>query len=63
MSGHLRLRDELRDLLAGVERSHLHVGHAPVGPAGGVQDFVMLLQDFSEPGEVQVLWQAAGGEG
>lgn len=38
------------------------MSHAPVGPTGGVQDFVMLLQDFTEPGEVQVLWKATGGQ-
>lgn len=37
------------------------MNHAPVGPAGGVQDFVMLLQDFAEPGKVQVLWKATRG--
>lgn len=52
---HLRLIDELCDLLAGVERCHLHVKHTPVGPAGGIQDLVMLLQDLTETGEVQVL--------
>lgn len=60
--GHLRLRDELRDLLAGVEGSHLHVGDAPVGAAGRVQDLVMLLQDFAETGEVQVLRRQRQGE-
>lgn len=55
LSGHLCLRDELRDLLAGVEGRHLHVRDAPVSAAGRVQDLVMLLQDFTETGEVQVL--------
>ncbi len=55
-SRHLCLGDELRDLLAGVERCHLPVSHAPVGPARGVQDLVMFLQDFTETSEVQVLW-------
>ena len=56
---YLRLGDELGDLLAGVERGHLHVGHPPVGPPRGVQDLVMLLQDLAETSEVQVL---RGGE-
>lgn len=54
-SRHLCLRDELRDLLAGVERRHLHVSHTPVGPAWRIQDLVMFLQDLAETGEVQVL--------
>lgn len=29
--------------------------HAPVSAAGRVQDLVMLLQDFTETGKVQVL--------
>ena len=53
---HLCLRDELGDLLAGVERCHLHVSHTPVGPTSSVQDLVMFLQDFTETSEVQVLW-------
>ena len=52
---HLRLGDELGDLLAGVEGCHLHVCHAPVCPAGRLQDLIMLLQDLTETGEVQVL--------
>lgn len=55
-SRHLCLGDELCDLLAGVERCHLHVSHTPVGPARSVQDLVMFLQDFTETSEVQVLW-------
>lgn len=58
LSKHLCLRDELCDLLAGVERCHLHVSHTPVGPARGVQDLVMFLQDLTEPSEVQVLLMA-----
>lgn len=57
-SRHLCLGDELCDLLAGVERGHLHVSHTPVGPARSIQDLVMLLQDFTETSEVQVLWTA-----
>lgn len=52
---HLCLRDELRDLLAGIERCHLHVGHTPVSTTRGVQDLVMFLQDLTETSEVQVL--------
>ena len=58
---YLGLRDELGDLLAGVEGGHLHVGHAPVRPTGRVQDLVMLLQDLTEPGEVQVLGEEKQG--
>lgn len=53
---HLCLSDELCDLLAGIERCHLHMSHAPVCPARSIQDLVMFLQDLTETGEVQVLW-------
>ena len=52
---YLGLRDELGDLLAGVEGGHLHVRDPPVGPPRRVQDLVMLLQDLPETCEVQVL--------
>jgi len=58
---HLGLRDEQRDLLAGVERSHLNMLHPPVGPPRRLQDLIMLLQDLPETREVQVLQR--GGEG
>lgn len=38
------------------------MSHTPVGPTRGVQDFVMLLQDFTEPGKVQVLWKPTRGQ-
>lgn len=59
-SMHLCLGYELCDLLAGIERCHLHVSHTPVGPARGIQDLVMFLQDFTETSEVQVLWTTTG---
>ena len=37
------------------------MGHAPVRPTGRVQDLVMLLQDLTEPGEVQVLGEEKQG--
>lgn len=52
---YLGLRDELCDLLAGVERGHFHVGHTPVGSTLCVQNLVMFLQDLPESGEVQIL--------
>lgn len=55
LSEYLCLRNELRDLLAGVERCHLHMGHTPVSPTRGVQNLVMFLQDLTETSEVQVL--------
>lgn len=54
---HLRLSNELCDLLAGVERCHLHMSHTPVRPARSIQDLVMFLQDLTETSEVQVLWE------
>ena len=59
MSRHLRLTDELRDLLAGVERCHLHMRHTPVRSTRGIQDLVMFLQDLTKTSEVQVLEEAA----
>lgn len=59
VSGHLCLRDELCDLLAGVERCNLHVSHTPVSSARSIQDLVMFLQDFTETSEVQILWTMA----
>ena len=52
---YLSLRNELGDLLTGVEGGHLHVGHAPVSPTGSLQDLIMLLQDLTEACEVQIL--------
>lgn len=52
---HLCLRDKLVDLLAGVEGSHLHLGHPPLRPPRRLQVLVMLLQDLAESSEVQVL--------
>lgn len=40
---YLGLRDELCDLLAGVEWSHLHMGHSPVSSTLCVQNLVMFL--------------------
>lgn len=54
-SSYFRLRDELRDLLAGVKRSHLNVSHPPVRPPWRFQDLVMLLQYFPKTCKVQVL--------
>lgn len=33
------------------------MSHAPVRPAGRIQDLVMFLQDLTETSEVQVLWE------
>lgn len=52
---YLCLRNELRDLLAGVEGRHLDVSNPPVGPARRLEDLIMLLQNLPETGEVQVL--------
>lgn len=52
---YLCFRDELVDLLAGVEGCHLHFGHAPLCPSCCLQVLVMLLQDLAEASEVQVL--------
>lgn len=60
---YLSLRDELGDLLAGVEGGHLHVGHAPVGPPRRLQDLIMLLQDLTETCEVQILGRGETVEG
>lgn len=54
---HLCLRNELCDLLAGVEGRHLDVSDPPIGPSRRLEDLIMLLQDLPETGEVQVLQQ------
>lgn len=59
VSGHLCLRDELCDLLAGVERCNFHVSHTPVSSTRSIQDLVMFLQDFTETSEIQILWTMA----
>lgn len=52
---YLCLRNELSDLLAGVEGRHLDVSDPPVCPSHRLEDLVMLLQNLPETGEVQVL--------
>lgn len=52
---HLCLRDDLCDLLAGVERGHFNVSHPPVSSPRCLQNLIMFLQDLPETGEVQVL--------
>ena len=60
---YLSLRDELGNLLAGVEGGHLHVGHAPLGSPRRLQDLIMLLQDLTETCEVQILGRGETVEG
>lgn len=55
LSSYLGLRNELGDLLAGVERRHFDVRDPPVGPSRRLEDLIMFLQDLPETGEVQVL--------
>lgn len=52
---YLGLRNELSDLLAGVEGRHLDVSDPPVGSSRRLKDLIMLLQNLPETGEVQVL--------
>lgn len=54
---YLSLRDELCDLLTGVEWSHLHVSHTPISSTLCVQNLIMFLQNLTESSEVQILYE------